>query len=89
MLEPLSKFEIIEIQPIDNNGRAQYVRMVENAKRKEGSPELTSEAVNYVANEFAKSFFEIEAATRYFMEDEDCAKFTEIDIDTARKLLGK
>ena len=87
--EPLSKFEIIEIQPIDNDGRARFVKMVENAKRKENSPRLATETVDYIANEFAKSFFDMEAATRYFMEDKDCAKFTEIDINTARKLLEK
>ena len=89
MLEPLSKFEIIEIQPIDNNGRAQYVRMVESIKRKESSPKLINEIIDYMANKFSKSFFDMEAATTYFMEAEDCAKFTEIDIDTARKLLEK
>ncbi len=63
--------------------------MAENAKKKESSLKLINEIIDYIANKFANSFFNTEAATRYFMEDEDCAKFTEIDIDTARKLLEK
>ena len=57
--------------------------MVEKAKKKESSPKLTNEIIDYIANKFAKSFFEMEAATRYFMKDENCAKFVEIDINTA------
>ena len=85
----LEKFETIEINPIDNKGRACYVRMIEDARKTDKSPSLTNETVDYIANEFAQTFFDMEAATRYFMEDEDCGKFTEINLETARKLLNK
>ena len=85
----LSKFDVIEINPIDNEGRSSYVKLIAEDRKKDDSPALTDEAVDYIANEFASTFFDMESAARYFMEDEDCRKLDKIDVDTARKLLSK
>lgn len=84
----LESFRHISISPLDNEGKAGFVRMVENEYRKETSPSVDDEAVAFIVEAFGASFADMENAMRYLMTDEDCSKLGAIDAAIAEKLLN-
>lgn len=83
----LADFRTVTAGALDEEGRQAFVRQAQAEYRAEASPDLTEDAVAFIANELPGGLPDREMAVRYLMTDPDCAVLGTIDGAAARRLL--
>ncbi|MDO5117721.1 MAG: DnaA/Hda family protein [Eggerthellaceae bacterium] len=84
-------FEIYTIEPLDAAARVEYVKKIQDMLREKDVtlPKLDDEAVCYLANDFSENLKDVRTAVRYFINGAGYEPGTIVDLDTAKKALGR
>ena len=85
-LDALNEFDRHEFAPLDDEERAEFVRVAMNQYQNANSPMVDNEAVRLIVTNMGNSFVDMENAARYLMTDEDCAARTSVSGQDAREL---
>lgn len=83
----LDTFVTIQMQPLDSEGQADFVRLAQQSCRTAQSPALCEEAIGYLAEQFCTDYFGMEAAVQYLMTDEGCRNCQVISLQKVQELL--
>lgn len=84
----LTSFEVMRLEPLDDEGKRAFVRLVATEYGTADSARLREDAVAYLVESKGAHFADLEHAVRYLVTDEDCAAQGELDAPTVQKLLS-
>ena len=83
----MQAFKIIQIEPLDESGLKEFVRLAFAEYATKASPTLSDDAVERIVALMKGDFTNIEHAAHYLATDEDCAKLGTINAKTVDELL--
>lgn len=86
--EAMRAFKVINIEPLDEDGLNEFVRMAFSEYTTEASPSLEDDAVMQIVAMMKGNFTSMEHAARYLATDEGCARLGTLDAKTIEKLLS-
>ncbi len=85
--EAMDAFEVARMEPLGIDGKCAFVRKAAGEYATEASPALDDDAVACLVSLMGERFEDLEHATRYLMEDADCAVCETLDAATVKRLL--
>ncbi|WP_146007834.1 hypothetical protein [Raoultibacter massiliensis] len=87
--ETLDSFEVVTIEPLDEEGKRAFARKAEAEYGSETHPELSDDAVACIIELANGRFADIENAVRYLVTDEDCTSRETLDASAIKELLHR